>query len=753
MSFERTHKVIVYLLVIVGLIPLATSGEVPFAAIALTFIAVFHSWFRSAPLSRTQPRSRSWTVGTFMAALVCVLFGWVSGGRWLLAAILFALVMVVVRLYQGRTARDVFQLYGLTFISIIAGAVINPTIWFLFSFLAYVVLLVWGLVLLHLQRDLERLERDDDQEDDLLVDIDKETFDWKTRDLVSGRFLTGTSMLALGVFLTSLAFFFLFPRLGMGFFFGQGRKGQAVSGFSDSIKLGHFGTIKDNMQVVMRVEIPGDTSRGTRTLRMRGISFDHYDGKSWTKTTSKKRPLPRYQRDQWRVVYDNVIDSAGFKEKLVYQNIYVEPIIGDRRVVFAEPRLMALSINNARLDQLKRSPTNFLQGAIANADISTGPGLRNAREGQAAALQYTAVSTGYRPSNDHLRLISRIRKAYPPEVMALYTQKPVGLDPAIKREAERLTAGATTMHDKVLAIERHLLDNFTYSTEGGHDQDNPLSDFLFGRKSGHCEYFASGMVMLLRTLDIPARPANGFYGGAYNSYGSFYAVRQADAHSWVEVFYPGHGWVTYDPTPPAMVIVPPEDGFWAGVEEWFDSLRLRWYKWVVEYDLEKQLAFFTEIGKSIRSWFPSTGDSGTPDNSGKGWLEGLKAWANDPMNWVMLGLPVFLFLAWRLRWFQSLVAWIRRRREDALRNDPPAVAAYRRMTVLLARLGFIRRGSETPRELARRVALSGYPAADSVAYVTDQFEQARYRERVDLSESEQMALDTAVMAVGATKRS
>jgi len=751
-NFERTYKVVVYLLVLVGLVPLSTSGEIPFPALALTFIAVMHSWFRSLPMSRARNRSRGWTIATFAAAFLCLFYGWASG-RWLLAAIFFALVMIVVRLYQGRTARDVFQLYGLTFIAIIAGAVINPTIWFLFAFVGYVVLLVWGLVLLHLQRDLERLQRDNAEVEETsgvaaATEIDRETFDFKTRNLVSGRFLAGTSLLALGVFVSSLAFFFFFPRLGMGFFFGQGRKGQAVSGFSDKIELGHFGTIKDNMQIVMRVEIAGDKSNGARHLRMRGISFDNYDGKTWKKTTSKQRPLPRFENDQWRVMHDFGARKEYYNTELTRQRIYIEPVVGDRRVVFAEPRLLALMIDNTRLDQLKRNPTNFLQGRIANEDITTGRGLRSANKQMGAALQYTALSSEFRPSDVDLRKVKFV--GLPSSVRAVYTQLPEDLDLRIAAEARRLTAGAKTTHDKILAIERHLLDTFKYTTQGGHDPDAPLSDFLFNRKSGHCEYFSSGMVVLLRTLGIPARPANGFYGGAFNSYGNYYAIRQADAHSWVEVFYPGYGWLTYDPTPATEVLVPPEDGWWAGITEWFDSLKLRWYKWVVEYDLEKQLAFFTEIGKSIRSFFPSASGS-TKDNSGKGWLEGLKAWAKDPNTWLWIGIPVFLIIGWRTRFFHGIIAWIRERRAEAQRSDPPAIDAYRRMLRLLAKLGLGRRDSETPRELSQRLREKGFVAADSVAFVTAIFEMAKYREDQSLSDHDTMALEAAVAAVAAVK--
>ena len=145
---------------------------------------------------------------------------------------------------------DVFQLLGLSFMALIAGAVVNPDVSFSSSSWA-TLFAIWALVLLHLQRDMEALAADSS-------DPQEEENNWQSRTLIRGRFLMGTSVLALAVLISSAAFFFLFPRLGMGFFFGQGRGGQKVSGFSDELELGHFGTIKNDMNVIMRVEYPQD---------------------------------------------------------------------------------------------------------------------------------------------------------------------------------------------------------------------------------------------------------------------------------------------------------------------------------------------------------------------------------------------------------------------------------------------------------------------------------------------------------------
>ena len=83
---------------------------------------------------------------------------------------------------------------------------------------------------------------------------------------------------------------------------------------------------------------------------------------------------------------------------------------------------------------------------------------------------------------------------------------------------------------------------------GGHRSDSPLDDFLFTRKTGYCEHYATAMVILLRTLGVPARLVTGYFASEWNNFGHYYAIRQQDAHAWVEVWFPRSGWITFDPT-------------------------------------------------------------------------------------------------------------------------------------------------------------------------------------------------------------
>jgi hypothetical protein len=145
--------------------------------------------------------------------------------------------------------------------------------------------------------------------------------------------------------------------------------------------------------------------------------------------------------------------------------------------------------------------------------------------------------------------------------------------------------------EKASLVELHLKRDFDYSLVLDWDPgDSPLGTFLFDARSGHCEYFASSMAIMLRTIGIPTRMVNGFLTGEYNPVGKSYAVRQSDAHSWVEVWLPGWGWVDFDPTPPD-----PNEGelsLATLMSHYMDALDLFWNSYVLTYDTDTQLQLF-----------------------------------------------------------------------------------------------------------------------------------------------------------------
>src|SRR5690606_23555661 len=118
--------------------------------------------------------------------------------------------------------------------------------------------------------------------------------------------------------------------------------------------------------------------------------------------------------------------------------------------------------------------------------------------------------------------------------------------------ARAWTIGVDRPADKARAVQDRLRTEYRYDLASPSGADpHPPDPFLFESKRGPCAFYSSAMAILLRAVDVPTRNVTGFVGGTYNRFGRFYAVRQGDAHSWVEVYLDGEGWVTFDPTPPA----------------------------------------------------------------------------------------------------------------------------------------------------------------------------------------------------------
>jgi hypothetical protein len=141
-----------------------------------------------------------------------------------------------------------------------------------------------------------------------------------------------------------------------------------------------------------------------------------------------------------------------------------------------------------------------------------------------------------------------------------YLQVPPSLPPRVEALARRITKDDTNNYDRVRSIERYMRDNYRYEIDSpvppaGRDA---VDHFLFDTDVGFCEQFASATAVMLRTLGIPARVVAGYTPGTRNAFTGYYDVRASDAHSWVEVWFPGVGWYEFDPTfavPPATAEV------------------------------------------------------------------------------------------------------------------------------------------------------------------------------------------------------
>ena len=173
---------------------------------------------------------------------------------------------------------------------------------------------------------------------------------------------------------------------------------------------------------------------------------------------------------------------------------------------------------------------------------------------------YTVTSYELQPPDAILTTLPPLPKnhaaAFPSSITNQYLQLPSTLPPDIKQLTQSLTSGMTTEYDIVVTVENYLKLNYPYATEGipvpGPRQDY-VSQFLFDSKKGYCNNFSSSMAVMLRTIGIPTRWVTGFTAGTmdpqYTGKDQRFVVTNADAHSWVEVYFPTVGWIPFDPTP------------------------------------------------------------------------------------------------------------------------------------------------------------------------------------------------------------
>jgi transglutaminase-like putative cysteine protease len=139
---------------------------------------------------------------------------------------------------------------------------------------------------------------------------------------------------------------------------------------------------------------------------------------------------------------------------------------------------------------------------------------------------------------------------YNPAILRVYTQLPKNLDPQITLLAESVTAHEATMYDKMVALETYLRGHYTYSVDVHRPLDQEaVSWFLFrsGNK-GFCNYFASAMAVMARTLGIPARVVVGYTNGENDAGHHQRVIRGTDAHAWTQVYFAGYGWINFEPS-------------------------------------------------------------------------------------------------------------------------------------------------------------------------------------------------------------
>ncbi|MEP6935544.1 MAG: DUF3488 and transglutaminase-like domain-containing protein, partial [Nitrospirota bacterium] len=386
----------------------------------------------------------------------------------------------------------------------------------------------------------------------------------------------GTAVVAIALTLT---IFFLIPRIGAGIL--QKTSGEALrtTGFSERVDLGTIGSVKQDPQIVMRVELPDQPSIEKDRLYLRGLAYDQYNGRSWNQSETSRRALSFVAEEKTFLARPPGSRPPANLSVPIRQDILLETL--DTAVLFAAPFAERVS------GEFPSIQTDAMGGLY----LPFPPSSR---------IRYSVTSQAPRLIPDERTASTLI---YPDSIRSHYLQVPVGSQ-QVAYLAHRVTQQTTTPFGRVVAIQQHLLENYRYSLESDTATlSHPLEEFLFTRKTGYCEHYATAMIVMLRTVGIPARLVTGFLATEWNEYGAYFTVRQRDAHAWVEVYFPYSGWIIMDPTPTINTLV--ATNRWESLRRLGESVRLQWDRLFVRYSAKDQLAVVhgvREGSDALREW-------------------------------------------------------------------------------------------------------------------------------------------------------
>ncbi len=654
MPFGAALRLVLFLLAANGLVALWLTGAVPLPLAATAALLLLLGWWAEPLRARGVPTARFLAVIPALLAAGAVLDFLLVADAILTAVTRLLLGLTLYTAWTLQTAKDRWRLALLSMMALVAATGLTARPAYLAVFAAAGLLLVWALALLHIEGEASP--------GDALP---------ARRDVATAGFFLGTALLALAAFALTTLFFVLLPRLG-----GRGlgiprREGGSVTGFTEHVTLGTFGRLSQDGTVILRVTFPEGRAGGR--LYWRGLALDTFTGEAWDQSDARRFPLLT-RPDGFTPV------SRPRSTRVLRQEIFREAL--ESRVVFGAAWPVGIS-------GLPPGLTRDVGGALY---LPPGP---------AAPLQYVAFSDPVPPGQGLADLPVPERRRY-------LTLPP--LSPTIHALAREVAGEDATAAEAAARLQAYLSTQFTYSL----DLDRPagrdiLEDFFFGRREGYCEVFATALTVLLRSQGVPARLVVGYVDGAWNEYGEYLAVRQLDAHAWVEAFLPGEGWRTFDPSPRAAFDAARPAPLLGAAGRYLDFLWLRWNRYVVGFSAADQFGLALRVRGQSLAW---------REQVSRRW-ERLRAQFPAARPALLLALAAGVAAA-------GLLLWRTRHRSPAGPLGAPPVPFYTLALRRLRRAGFLKPPATTPAEFADRVVQQGGEAFVPLRELTIAYYAARF---------------------------
>ncbi len=679
-------------------------------------------------------RLPTWLANVFgLVALAIFMYEFSQGtveGKVLSGAhMLVYLTCILLMMQKGH--RQYWWLMALNLLQMAVAAVLSSGMFFGGSILMMMALLLWTLSVFSLYRVMDqhvsrKVQREASSHrprqapapvtklwqhngrdsiiqvgDGLQRDTSETWIGWRFRGMVSGSFVVS---LVLAVFV-----FAAFPRVWVSpgatdasdAASGGGLGSQ--SGFNDRVTLGRVGRIRLSQQRVLQFSVTSLKSRKLVSaeefaaaidmdeVRFRGNVLGRYHRRTWnmagssSKSARSESASPRLESSstsepefQVEIIQDATVGTHAFAPYPVSKvwaagNSQIRPheitgaMIWSGKGDSGQPRTFIVQC--PRID-----PTSGAQATAESRTVPDHASDNSVDEMKQEERRIALEDYGFADSADEL--------------------------PKLRETSRQLCTKDGNLipeADRALAILQYLSaeNGFEYSTvQTRKDRSiDPVEDFLFNTRSGHCEYYASACVLMLQSVNVPARLVNGYYGSDVNSMTGRNEVRQAHAHSWVEAFMDDR-WQTLEPTPAAprraMVSAGKAESLMNNLQTAFSDM---WKDGVHNMSAERQKAFFAPVISTSKSMFDTIRQQGLVNairNGIQSFLTSPELWLSWRGGVATFGLLLVVWLISRLHpWarLQRLVRFLQARFSEKHRARRSVIRFYARFCGLCEQHG------------------------------------------------------------------
>jgi hypothetical protein len=731
MRLNQRFRRLAFAQVLLGIVSFCVAEPNPGLLLVFGALAVLSWYVTEGPGGRPLPR---WSIN--LASLVAVawlmldLFSW--EGHVVVAMGHFTICLQVLLLYAHKTNREYAQLLVLSLMTMIGASILSVTMLYGVMLAAYCALGLVTLLHFHLKvswdhvTDVTRAAAPAGE----MVIPPKPLFgrghQWHLRFLTVAIGFVCVAV-AVAVFVTT-------PRRGDRPPTGETATAmaQTQAGFNTSVHLGSSPRNEGSKEPVLNMSV-----------RLHGHNVVHNEGDSWL---LRGAALDTYQPGNHTWVRSAEASGIDRAFNLGDQGMHLLDLAEDKayfeaRVTLRQSGFRVLftvfPTSHIQSENFSSVIYNELDQQLAAAEMVPGAVIYTLRWPLSHSTPGLQASTPLRVSED---LAARYARGWPHRGgerirnHALSIIRERGLD----RDPE---ADYSPYDDRIVQVlAEYLRTGFTYSLQNppvprGSD---PVVEFLFNTRAGHCELFAAGMAAMTRSIGIPARVITGYRASEYNRIGGYYVVRQANAHAWTEVHLgPERGWRVLDATPPEQVhAVQFVSRTWlTTLRELYEVVEYEWIRSVVAYDQRSRARVMNEIRDSI----------GRPDDRGTwlgqvvGFVRDLRdIWQLDRLNYTLIFIILILLALAVASLVRTVV--LRRRRLAALqltalpraqrRGLASRLRFYLQMLEMLERHGYVRPSWQSPFGFAQELAEAHPMKFDPVVALTEIFYEIRFGRRM-----------------------